>query len=709
MDLVRKSDTPGRSHVVNCVGHSHETLSKSLRSAIRVLESVKYGNLYLLTRQQDIVNEHNDEPVGSNVDGESEARSAAREVGDSAEGSGPETASKDAEDKGGGSIARTSEQDGSGRTTDVPYGDHVEDAWSDGDMGVDAGPVRPVSTRTTGATEDEIPESPGDAPAMAAVRRAVIGDVQTFFEGHPDDRLRPDPEAFEASKWFDFAYLREYEEIERYWVTQPYAYVSVLYNADRKYYRYQTSEPVLDEFEEYVRSDLTRTLRDSLMYEDLTSGADRQAIFEEKARDLITDQAGIADAGTVQKLLYYLLRDFVHFGEIDPIMNDPFIEDISCDGSDVPVFVYHGQYRDLRTNIRFTEARLSSFVVRLAHQAGKHVSVSSPLVDASLADGSRIQLTFGSDISTRGSNFTIRRFSDVPMTPVDLIKLNTFSVEQMAYFWLAIENNKSLIFAGGTGSGKTTSLNAISFFIPPDSKVVSIEDTREITLPHDNWIQSVARRAVAASGQGEVSTYALLQASLRQRPEYLLVGEIRTEQSVALTFFQAIATGHTAYTTVHADSVEGALSRLQNPPLSVPVQMLDELDILAVQQQIFLDDQRVRRTDGVTEIITDEDHTRVGTKRLFQRNPTDDSHERIGDSVVLAEIAEARGWSDTRLDEAIARRERVLQYLVDADITTYRDVAATIHTFKRDPSYVIDAIESDSLEPGTLPLELSHV
>jgi flagellar protein FlaI len=647
------------------------------------------------------VNERDDTPTGEDTTGTGVEESYRGDDTGSAQGDGGAGVSGNGPTRREPAVAAWAARE----AADVPPWELVEDAWSDGDMGIDAGPARAVPTRALALPGGTVRGSPDDSPEMAEVRQEVIGDVQAFFEGYPDESIRPPEEAFDGDQWFDFEYLRDYDEVQRYWVTQPYAYVSVLYDPDRKRHRYHVTEPVLDAFEEYVRSDLTRTLRDSLMYEDLTSGADRQAIFEEKARELITDQAGIAEAATVQKLLYYLLRDFVHYGEIDPVMNDPYIEDISCDGHNVPLFVYHGQYRDLRTNLEFTEARLNSFVVRLAHQAGKHVSVSSPLVDASLADGSRIQLTFGADVSTRGSNFTIRRFSDVPMTPVDLINLNTFSVGQMAYFWLAIENNKSLIFAGGTGSGKTTSLNAISFFIPPDSKVVSIEDTREITLPHDNWVQSVARRAVTASGQGEVSTYNLLQASLRQRPEYLLVGEIRTEQSVALTFFQAIATGHTAYTTVHADSVEGALSRLQNPPLSVPVQMLDELDIIAVQQQIFLDEERVRRTDTVTEIITDEDHTRVGTNRVFERDPLEDHHDRVGDSTVMAEIAESRGWSETRLTEEIENRERVLQYLVDADITTYRDVAATIHTFKRDPSFVLEAIEADALEPATLPME----
>jgi flagellar protein FlaI len=396
-------------------------------------------------------------------------------------------------------------------------------------------------------------------------------------------------------------------------------------------------------------------------------------------------------------VLYYLLRDFIHFGRIDPVMRDPAIEDISCDGDEVPVFVYHGAYRDLETNVVFAGSELTSFVVQLAQRAGKQVSVSDPLVDASLTDGSRVQLTLGTDISTRGSNFTIRKFSEVPFTPVDLVRWNTFSVEQMAYFWLAIENNRSLLFAGGTGSGKTTSMNAVSFFIPQNSKVVSIEDTREITLPHDNWIQSVTRDSFAADNRGEVSMYELLQASLRQRPEYLLVGEIRTEERVALTFFHSIATGHTAYSTVHADSIEGVLNRLRNEPLNVPPAMLEGLDVVSVQRQIHLGEDRVRRNMNVVEILPGEGEATgiIGTNAVFRRDPRTDSHERVGTSRVLSEIAEEHGWDDADLAAELARREAVLRYMVEAEITDYRDVASLIHTYGRKPEAVMARIGFD--------------
>ncbi|WP_255195277.1 type II/IV secretion system ATPase subunit [Halorarius litoreus] len=594
----------------------------------------------------------------------------------------------------------TSAETGSGAELDVtPAIRRVDDEFENNESEsddtersyIDGEPVEP---------EDENPFV-GDDP-----RSQVLSDVRDAFHTRTVDAPFEIPsDEFIGESFFDFSYLENRYEVERYWVNEPFAFVSIVYDDEAKEYRYHVSEPTLDTFEKYVRKDLVTLLRNSLMYFDFDEDSDteRERVFIENAKELIEEHAATVEAGTLHKVLYYLRRDFVHYGPIDAVMRDDGIEDISCDGIDVPVYVYHREYRDLRTNIRFKKQQLNSFTVRLAQQAGKQLSISNPLVDASLPDGSRIQLTMGGDVSTRGSNFTIRKFADIPYTPVDLINWNTFSLEQMAYFWLAIENNKSLVFAGGTGSGKTTSMNAISFFIPPASKVVTIEDTREIDLPHDNWIQSVTRSSASGEGRGEVSMYNLLQAALRQRPEYLVVGEIRTEQRVALTFFQAMGTGHTAYTTMHADSIETVLSRLQNPPLSVPVQMLQDLDIVSIQRQTFIGDRRVRRNAGTYELYAGEDNpNEIAINRVFEWDPANDVHERFGDSRVLAEVAHDRGWSATELAEELDRRQRVLAYLVENSISDYHSVAGVIHMYSKDPEFVIESIEEEALEPAEL-------
>ncbi|WP_276257478.1 type II/IV secretion system ATPase subunit [Haloglomus litoreum] len=565
----------------------------------------------------------------------------------------------------------------------------------------DAEPAPRQAIRRVGGDEDVVEPEPEPAtePVHPTVE-AVLEDVREYFRAGGGDPFGAPDDEFVEESFFDFSYLERYEEVDRRWVNEPFAFISILYDAERNEYQYRVVEPTLDLFEQYVRADLITLLRNELIYMDFEPG-NREGAFMAQARDLVDEHAATVDPGTLHKVVYYLRRDFLGFGPIDPIMRDSAIEDISCDGTEVPVYVYHREYRDLPSNVSFSERKLNSFVVQLAQRAGRSVSIASPLVDASLPDGSRIQLTLGGDISTRGANFTIRKFADVPYTPVDLIEWNTFSVEQMAYFWLAIENNKSLIFAGGTGSGKTTSMNAVSFFIPQHSKVVTIEDTREIDLPHENWVQSVTRSSASGEGRGEVTMYNLLQAALRQRPEYLLVGEIRTEQNVALTFFQAMGTGHTAYTTIHADSVETALSRLQNPPLSIPTQMLQDLDVISIQRQTFLGDRRVRRNATVAELSGDETQPdRVDWTDIFEWDPETDTHERVGESDVLLQIARERGWTDEQLAGEFQARQRVLEYLVEENIHGYNDVATAIQAYARNPDEVLEAIEAGTFDPA---------
>ncbi|WP_276257481.1 type II/IV secretion system ATPase subunit [Haloglomus litoreum] len=589
------------------------------------------------------------------------------------------------------------------------------DVLADGDGGATAGeePMPGVADASLGDEEadEDAPiggqraarvlgdEGPDEPDSLDTDREAVRGEVLADVRESLLEREAFDAETLDVSEFFDFSYLDRYEEIERRWVNEPYAYVSVVYDPEGREYRYRVTEPALDEFESYVRTDLVEYLRNTLLYRDVESVSERREVFESEVADIVADRARSVSRLTRRKLLYYLRRDFLEFGPIDPIMRDPAIEDVSCDGANVPVFVYHRAFRDLDTNVVFEPRRLSSYTVRLAQRAGKTISVSDPLVDATLPDGSRLQLTLGGEVATRGANFTIRKFSDVPFSPVDMINWNTFSLEQMVYFWLAIENNKSLIFAGGTGSGKTSSMNAISFFIPPNSKVISIEDTREVDLPHSNWIQSVTRDSTTREGRGQVTMYDLLQAALRQRPEYLLVGEIRTQERVALTFFQAMGTGHTAYTTMHADSIETVLNRLQNPPLSVPTAMIQDLDIVSIQKQSFLGDQRVRRNQGIIEVVDrQDDPSRVQTRDVYDWDAASDTHERVGESDVLAQVADERGWSQAELDREIARREAVLGFLIEEDITDYRDVASVTHLYQKDPEYVLQQVRERGYE-----------
>jgi flagellar protein FlaI len=488
-----------------------------------------------------------------------------------------------------------------------------------------------------------------------------------------------------------FPGVQGYEEVERYWVDEPYAFVVILYNEGTNNYLYYVVEPSLTVFEKELLVEVYDRLQDVLMMENLDQNTDKHALLKEKTNQIINDYIGKIDTKSYYKILYYINRDYLEFGKINPIMHDNFIEDISNNGFDTPIFLYHKNYENIMTNIVFAEKQLDSFVIRLAQRCGKHISIAEPMIDATMPDGSRIQMTLGKEITTRGSTFTIRKFKEVPITPIDLIAWNTFSPEEMAYLWLCIENNKSLLFSGGTASGKTSSLNAVSLFIPPKAKVISLEDTRELKLPHMNWIPGLTRDSFTADGKGAIEMFALLKAAMRQRPEYLLVGEVRGKE--ALTLFQAMSTGHTTFSTMHADSVESAIHRLENPPISVPRTMVTALDIVSIQAQTYLKNKRVRRNMKLVEINDIDPNTRnIRTNDIFSWNAVTDKFDRMGESRVLTEIAQRRAWSKRELNVELSRRQRILEYMLNNNIREFRQIAAIIHAYAVKPDRVLEKL-----------------
>ncbi len=399
----------------------------------------------------------------------------------------------------------------------------------------------------------------------------------------------------------------------------------------------------------------------------------------------------------VEKLLYYLERDFIGYERIDGIKHDINVEDISCDGYNSPVFVYHSDYEQIITNVYHGEDELDDFVVKLAQRSGKGISKRRPQVDATLPDGSRAQLTLGKEVSDHGTNYTIRQFKDVPFTPVDLINWQTFSLDQMAFLWLCIENHKSLIFAGGTASGKTTSLNAVSLFIPSNTKIVSIEDTREVELPQRNWIASVTRPSFSDDDKGDVDEFDLLEAALRQRPDYIVMGEIRGEEG--RTLFQVMSTGHTTYTTFHADNVGEVLKRFTTEPINVSKTMFTALDLVSIQTSTRVQGHKVRRNKSLTEINHyDAENDEINVQDVYQWQAETDEFLKMGDSNTLEEIMFDRGWDRQRLDDEIFKRQTVLAYLIHEGLNTYTQVAATFQAFINDPETILSLMANDQLE-----------
>ncbi|WP_292517286.1 type II/IV secretion system ATPase subunit [Methanoculleus sp.] len=491
------------------------------------------------------------------------------------------------------------------------------------------------------------------------------------------------------------------EEIELYPVNEPYAYVRVTYDGTTHEYTYCVLEPVLTPAERELFMEIKERLFETLNIttRDLSREAAREAL-RDSANTIIADYGiHLAPPGR-EKILYHVEKEFLGDGLIDPVMHDKYIEDISCDGVNSPIFVYHTTYESMKTSLVYRDAaELDSFVTKLAQRAGKYISIAEPMLDATMSDGSRIQMTLGSEVTAHGSTFTIRKFREEPITPTDLIEWHTFSPLGIAFIWLAVENAKSCIFAGGTASGKTTTLNAISLFIPPLAKIVTLEDTRELKLPHPNWIPSITRDSFSQDGRGEIDMYELLRAALRQRPEYILVGEVRGKE--ALTLFQAMSTGHVTYATMHADSVASAVHRLENPPIDVPRNMLSALSLMSIQVQARIGGQRIRRNKQLIEILDIDPRTNeLITNEVFRWHPATDEIRYSGKSYILEQIMEDRGWSEERMQEELKRRQEVLEWMRIKKIRYFRDVSKVLVSYFRDPESVIERVRSDLYGEG---------
>ena len=361
----------------------------------------------------------------------------------------------------------------------------------------------------------------------------------------------------------------------RYMLIPPYASAHIFWDDKMSELVYDVEEPILNESEKDVLDRIEEAMLELINVNvAVEKTLEATSNYIDRTARLLIDELNIKmGPETYQKIFYYLFRDFIGMNEVDPMLRDYFIEDIECNGIDTPVYVIHRVYRNLRTNLSYKNIeKLASFVEKLAQRSGRYVSYAQPLLDGTLPDGSRVNATYTKDVTSRGPTFTVRKFTKVPWTPTQLIALGTLSPEMLAYFWILLENKSNLLIAGGTASGKTTLLNALAFFIPPSSRVVSIEDTREINLPRENWLPAVARTSIGVGKVGEVDLFALLRSSFRQNPDYLIVGEVRGKEAFVL--FQGMASGHSSLSTMHADSVDTVIKRLETPPIELLAMLL---------------------------------------------------------------------------------------------------------------------------------------
>jgi len=423
---------------------------------------------------------------------------------------------------------------------------------------------------------------------------------------------------------------------------------------------------------------------------DIETKEKAENYLKEKAKEIIRKYRIKVPVESVDKLIYYIIRDFLGYGKIDPLMNDHLIEDISADGVNIPIYVWHRLYESLPTNIIFKdETQLNSFIIRLAYLAGKNISIASPILDASLSDGSRIQLTYGNEVTRRGSTFTIRRFRVDPLTISDLIAFNTISSEMAAYLWYIIENRASVIVAGGVAAGKTTMLNCLSMFIKPEMKIVSVEDTQELNLPHENWIPSVVRLGFGHEDKkgGTITLFDLLKAAVRQRPDYIIVGEVRGEE--AYTLFQAMATGHLGMSTIHAESVEAVINRLQSEPMNIPKPLIAMTNVIMVMTRTEIEGKPARGINTTAEIVElNQKRKNILTEEVFRWNPKGDKFVFSGHSIILDRHMKKLDISEEDIKRELHRRKIILEWMVHEGVRRYTDVANVIREYYVNPNRV---------------------
>jgi archaeal flagellar protein FlaI len=479
---------------------------------------------------------------------------------------------------------------------------------------------------------------------------------------------------------------------EVYPIYEPYVYAAIIAESSTQRLQYELIEPTLLEEDAGLLKEIKTTLIEEIdiNLKEIETRKKAEDYLKSKIREIIKDYRIKIVEESIDKLTYYIVRDFLGYGKIDALMKDPLIEDISADGVGIPLYVWHRDYESLPTNISFKDSlELNSYIIRLAYMAKKNISLATPILDASLPDGSRIQMTYGNEITRRGSTFTIRRFRVDPLTISDLISYGTISAEMAAYFWFAIENRASFLVAGGVASGKTTILNCFSMFIKPGLKLVSVEDTAELNLPHENWIPSVARTGFGHinEGAGEVTLFDLLKAAVRQRPDYLIVGEVRGQE--AYTLFQAMATGHLGMGTIHGESASSVVHRLESEPMNIPRPLLTMINAIPVQLRTEVKGKPVRRTRSVTEIIGLDPKTKeLLTHEVYKWDARFDRFVYSGHSYLLEEKMKQKGLNEKELQDELHRRATVLAWMVKQGIRKYTDVVSVIREYYSDPNRV---------------------
>ena len=501
-----------------------------------------------------------------------------------------------------------------------------------------------------------------------------------------------------------------------YPLMEPFAYAHIFWKPENKEVIYEVVEPQLSDEEKNLLKKICDGLVE-LVEVDLSAVKETGNAIEYLQKNVakIMKEYGIiiSDSQYV-KLMYYIYRNFVGFNQIEPLLQDPNIEDISCDGTDSPIYIIHRKFGSVKTNLIFPDVdQLREFVVKLSERTGRYVSYAEPILAGTLPDGSRISATLAGDVATHGPTFTIRKFSEKPFSPIEIMEVGTASSEILAYFWYLMQYGISLLIVGGVATGKTSFLNTLAMFIPPESKIVSIEDTRELRLTHEHWIPGLSRVGFGIptpTGEkyGEVTLFDLLKESFRQNPDYVIVGEVRGAE--AYVMFQGMSSGHPSISTFHAGSIDTLIKRLTTPPIDLSPTLIESLDVVAIMVHAKEKGKSARRVKEIFEVESVDAKTgEVKTNKIFEWDPATDTFKKLNESIKVQKVVTSIGGNMEDALEEINRRQKILEWFEQKGIKDYLEITKEINLYYKEPKKILDQMGDFLPIKATIEKEIGEV
>ncbi|MEM0483751.1 MAG: type II/IV secretion system ATPase subunit [Pyrobaculum sp.] len=470
---------------------------------------------------------------------------------------------------------------------------------------------------------------------------------------------------------------------------------AVVYVDSDGFRRYRAVEPPISRDEAEALARLKRAVQNIGEVRDgvLKLAKERRVEYlEELAKRAASEFKIRVDEKAWNKLMYFLKRDLLGYGVLDPLVRDPYIEDIHVDGPGA-VYIWHARWESLKTDISLSAEDLEGFVSKFSSLVGKSVSYADPILEGMLPEGFRVELAVP-PVSPKGPTFVIRKYFVVPITLIDMVKMGTISSDAVAYLWLMLDYGRNIVIVGPTGAGKTTLLNALLYLVRPEAKILTIEDTREINIVHEHW-QALVTRPSRSEGVRDVSAFDLLAVAMRSRPDYVVVGEVRGEEAYVL--FQAFGSGHSGATTIHAETIEDAIRRLLTRPMNVPPMLVGLAHIFIRIMRVKVGNQIVRR---VVEIAENMGVSRGGRPRLhyvYRWNPERDMMEQLEESRHLETISRTRFVPLDQLKRELERRRELISLMVERGFSTPYVVAKIFTMYHLDPDRAIEAVRTGKI------------